>query len=272
MMRRRAKGRTALVRVVVVGITLLAGASTEVLGDGFIVIERPIPRPILPPRPPRPPRPPPRLVPLAVKNHRVTCDITDGVAVIRIDQTFYNPNPRQVEGTYIFPLDDDIAVTGFSMFVGGREVKGEILDRDEARRIYESIVARMRDPALLEYAGTRMYRARIFPIPASGEVRVKLDYSQILTIDGGLVRYRYPLSTEKFSSKPLEQVSVLVNIDSKTPMKSVFCPTHTMSIVRKTDHQASASFEASNVKPDRDLVLYYTLSREDFGLALLTYR
>ena len=74
-------GRSAMklrMTLVVVGMTLLAGASTEVLGDGFIVIERPIPRPILPPRPPRPQ---PRLVPLAVKYHRVTCDITDGVAV-----------------------------------------------------------------------------------------------------------------------------------------------------------------------------------------------
>ncbi|MHC4066668.1 MAG: VIT domain-containing protein, partial [Planctomycetota bacterium] len=200
------------------------------------------------------------------------CDITDAVAVTRIDQTFYNPNSRQVEGTYIFPLDDDIALSKFSMFVGGKEIQGQVLDRDEARRIYESIVARKRDPALLEYVGTRMYKARIFPIPPNGDVRVKLEYSQILNAEAGMVRYRYPLGTEKFSSAPLEQVSVVVAIESKTPIKSVFCPTHSMSIKRASDTHASASFEAKQVKPDRDLVLYYTLSEKEFGLALLSYR
>lgn len=259
--------------LLMLGTMVLAGASGEAVADGFIVIDRPAPMPpIIPPRPPRPPRPPAEPIPLAVKNHQVTCDITEGVAVTRIDQTFYNPNPRQVEGTYIFPLDDDIAVSKFSMFVNGREIQGQILNRDEARRIYESIVARQRDPALLEYVGTRMYRARIFPIPPGGDARVKLEYSQVLQTQAGMVRYRYPLSTEKYSSAPLEQVSVVVGIDSKKPIKSVFCPTHSMSIKRDSEHRASASFEAKNVKPDRDLVLYYTLSEKDFGLALLTYR
>ncbi len=259
-----------MVVLLVWGATALVGGAGEVIADGFIVIDRPTPMPQV--VPPRPPRPPVRLVPLSVRNHQVTCDITDGVAVTRIDQTFYNPNARQVEGTYIFPLDDDIALTKFSMFVDGKEIQGEVLDRDKARGIYESIVAKMRDPALLEYVGTRMYKARIFPIPASGEVRVKLDYSQVLGIESGMVRYRYPLNTEKFSSTPLDQVSVLVNVESKTPIKSVFCPTHSMSVVRHSDRKASASYEARNVKPNQDLVLYYTLSDEDFGLALLAYR
>ena len=262
--------------LLVVGTMVLGGAPGGAVADGFIVIDHPRPmppiRPPHPPRPPRPPRPPARMVPLAVKNHQVTCDITDGVALTRIDQTFYNPNARRVEGTYIFPLDDDIALSRFSMFMNGKEVQGQVLDRDEARRIYESIVAKMRDPALLEYVGTRMYRARIFPIPPNGDVRVKLEYSQVLPTEAGMVRYRYPLSTEKFSSAPLQQVSVVVGIDSARPIKSVFCPTHAMSIKRTSDHHASASFEARNVKPDRDLVLYYTLSEKDFGLAVLSYR
>ncbi|MCP4246167.1 MAG: VWA domain-containing protein, partial [bacterium] len=256
--------------LLVLGMAGWTAGPSAVRADGFIVIDRPTPMP--PIRPPHPPRPPVREIPLAVKNHQVTCDITDGVAVTKIDQTFYNRNPRQVEGTYIFPLDDDIALSRFTMFVGGREVEGKVLDRKEAQRIYESIVSRQRDPALLEYVGTRMYKARIFPIPANGEVRVRLEYAQVLATEGGLVRYRYPLSTEKYSSAPLEQVSVVVKVDSKLPIKSVFCPTHTMAIRRDSEHRASASFEARNVRPDRDLVLYYALSEKDFGLALLTYR
>jgi len=272
--------KLSLLIVLGVSALMLEGFMGQARADGFIVLE-PVPLPpILPPRRPTPmPRPhmppvPPTQfdTPLAVRNHQVTCDIVDGVAVTRVDQTFYNPNPRQVEGTYIFPLDDDIALKKFSMFVDGKEIQGQVLERDEARRTYEAIVHTRRDPALLEYVGTRMYKARIFPIPPHGDVRVKLEYSQILDVQAGLVRYRYPLGTEKFSSAPLEQVSVVVGIESKTPIKSVFCPTHTMAVRRDSDHKASASFEGRGLRPDQDLLLYYTLSDKDFGLALLSYR
>ena len=156
-------GRTVnrrMTGLLLLGMVVLVGASGAALGAGFVVIDLPVPMPpIRPPHPPRPPSPP-AFIPLAVKNHKVNCQINNGVAVTRIDQTFYNPNARQVEGTYIFPLDDDIALGSFSMFVNGQEIEGEILERDKARQIYESIVAKMRDPALLEYVGTRMYRAR----------------------------------------------------------------------------------------------------------------
>ncbi len=151
--------------------------------DGFIVIHH---HRIIPPMPPRPR--PPRVVymPLSIKYHRVTADITNAAAVTKIDQVFHNPNPRQLEGTYIFPLADDVAVQRFTMFMNGKEVSGELLDKDKARKIYEDYVRKMKDPALLEYVGTRMFKARVFPIPANGDVRITMDYSQAIPVKGGL--------------------------------------------------------------------------------------
>jgi Ca-activated chloride channel family protein len=70
-----------------------------------------------------------------------------------------------VEGTYLFPLPSDAAVTGFTLWIDGKPVEGEVLDADQARRTYEEIVRRMIDPALLEYAGQGAVRARVFPFP-----------------------------------------------------------------------------------------------------------
>ncbi len=232
------------------------------------------PRPIMPPRP-RPipiPRPPLRNVQLVVKKHAVEVSITDGVAVTNIDQVFFNPLDRTVEGTYIFPLEDGVALGKFSMFVNGHQVEGKLLGVDEARRIYESIVARMRDPALLEYLGTRMFRARIFPINPKSEVRIKLSYTQILRADDGLVRYRYPLNTEKHLASPIDNASVMVNIESSTPIKSVFSPSHKLALSRPSDYKAIASWEGKNVFPDRDFELLYSLSNKEFGMTVLTYR
>ena len=74
---------------------------------------------------------------------------------------------------------------------------------------------RRRDPALLEYVGRNAFQASIYPIPAGGERRVELEYSQVLEMDNGLVEYVYPLNTEKFSPRPLEEVTVNVTIPAR---------------------------------------------------------
>ena len=93
-----------------------------------------------------------------------------------------------------------------------------MLDKDEARRIYESIVNQRRDPALLEYIGRNAFRVRVYPIPAHGEKRIQLAYSQVLPADRGLVHYVYPLNTERFSSRPLEEVTITVDLRSRVPI------------------------------------------------------
>ncbi len=209
---------------------------------------------------------------LQMKKHNVEVSIVDGVAVTSLDQVFFNPHDRTVEGTYIFPLDDDIALGKFSMYVNGHEVEGKLLGVEEARRQYESIVASMRDPALLEYLGTRMFRARIFPINPKSEARVKLSYTQMLSSDDGIVRYRYPLGIERHSRSPIENLGVLVNIESKTAIKSVFSSSHKIAVSRPSDYKAGASYEAKNVFPDKNFELYYALSDKEFGLTVLTFR
>ncbi len=238
------------------------------MADGIIIIDHP--RIIPPPRPPRPPRI--IYMPLSIKYHRVTADITNAVAVTKIDQVFHNPNPRQLEGTYIFPLADDVAVQEFTMFMDGKQVKGELLAKDKARKIYEDYVRKMKDPALLEYVGSRMFKARVFPIPANGDVRITMAYSQAIPVKHGLATYRYPLNTEKFSSKPLEEVTVVATVTSDVPLSSVFCPTHPVRIDRKSANKYVASYEAKSVRPDKDFLLYYNLSKTEFGLSLLTHR
>ncbi len=222
--------------------------------------------------------PPYPLTPLAIKYHHVTVTIRDQVAVTHVDQVFFNPSNIQVEGTYIFPIPLDAAVNNFTLWVDGKPVEGQVLDAGQARQTYEDIVRNMRDPALLEYAGRGAVQARIFPIPPQGERRVELEYSQVLTSDNGaehslsLVRYVYPLNTEKFSTSPLESVTVNVDIrSSNTPIRAVYSPTHKIAIRRADDRHVTAGYEAANVTPNTDFALYYSLGESE-AFHLLTYR
>ncbi len=209
---------------------------------------------------------------MAVKYHHVEVSIEDQVATTQIDQVFVNESSYQLEGTYVFPLPEDASISSFAMYVDGQRLDGEVLDREQARRIYEDIVRKRRDPALLEYVGRSAFRARIFPIPPHSEKRVQLEYSQVLTMDGGLVRYVYPLDTERFSARDIPDVQIHVDIRSREAIKSVYSPSHDVAVDRPSDYRAVVGLEESDVKPDKDFALYYTVSEQDVGLNLTTYK
>lgn len=227
---------------------------------------------IPPPHPPRPPHPRRPSVPLSIERHRVEVEIDNQTAHTKIDQIFRNENSFVMEGTYIFPLPDDASVSSFAMYVNGERMKAELLSADEARDIYEDIVRKMKDPALLEYFGLRAFRARVFPIPANGEKRIQLEYSQSLKVDSGIVKYAYPLNTEKFSQEPVDNMAVSVKIKSNQLIKSVYSPTHRVDVYRKDDYHATLGYEGTNVKAERNFICYYTLSEKNFGIDLIAHR
>ena len=179
-----------------------------VSGDGFII-------PIPPPHRPLPPE----TKYLDIIYHKVNVEIVNQVAITSIDQEFRNPFNFELEGTYIFPIPEDASISEFAMWVGGKKISGEVLAANEARKIYEDIVRQMKDPALLEYMGRNMFKARVYPIEAKGRKRIELKYEEVLKYDYGLVRYEYPLDTERFSNTPLETVVVLSLIHISEPTR-----------------------------------------------------
>ena len=251
-------------------LTLFSPLSAR--ADGIIFPVPPIcdPGSCPPPCPIDRPCPPPAAQ-LGIRYHHVTVTIQDQLAVTHVDQVFYNPNNWTVEGTYIFPIPQDAAVSSFTLWVDGKPVQGKVLNAQQARQAYEEIVRTQRDPALLEYADRGAVQAHIFPIPPQGERRIELEYTQALPADNGLVRYIYPLNTEKFSAVPLDSVSISVDIRSSSPIRAVYSPSHSVDVNRDTENHVTAGYEAANVRPDADFALYYSLG-EGQAFHLLTYR
>lgn len=233
--------------------------------------------PIWPPPRPWPPRPipPPRpyiFAPLEVTYHHVNVKIDGQVATTAVDQEFYNPNPAQLEGTYLFPIPKGAQIDKFKMDIGGKMVEAELLPADKARQIYEDIVRKAKDPALLEYADRGVFKVRVFPIEPHSKKRIQISYTQILKADAGLVSYVYPLNTEKFSAKPIKDVTIKVELETKQPLKSVYSPSHDVEIKRHGERRATAGFEARDVKPDLDFALYFAPEKDELGVNLLAHR
>ena len=226
--------------------------------DGFIVIPRPHPLP--------------NPFPLEVVYHNVDVRIDGQSAITKIDQAFYNPSHHQLEGFYIFPVPKGAVISKFTMHINGKETKAELLDADKARKIYEDIVRQMRDPALLEYSEQNIFKLRIFPIEPRSEKKISISYTQVLESDNNMFEYLYPLNTEKFSAKPLKNVSVKVDLKSPEKIKNIYCPSHEVDIVNKSDYHSIISFESENTKPDTDFKLYFSKNASPIGLSLLTYK
>ena len=240
-------------------------APVSAYADGIIIPDPPIcdPGPCPMPIP---------VAQLAIEYHRVQVTIEGQVATTRVDQVFRNDNDWTVEGTYLFPIPVEAAVSSFTMWMDGEPIEGRVLTREEARQIYEDIVRTMRDPALLEYVDRGAVQASIFPIPPGGESRIELEYTQILPAEAGLVHYVYPLNTERFSTEPLENVSVSVDVTSLERIRSVYSPSHDVAVSREDDYRFRAGYEDTDVTPDRDFELYYSVAAEEIGLNLITYR
>jgi Ca-activated chloride channel family protein len=214
----------------------------------------------------------PGIEPVSLVAQSLEASIRDQAARVTLQSTFHNPNAAVFEGTALFPLPAGAQVDAFTMTVDGKELGAELLDADKARKIYDEIVRSRRDPALLELVGGRLLRASVFPVPANGELKIKLAYTQLLPRDGTLVEFRAPFTRNLTGSRPLREAVAAVTIASAAPIKAVYSPTHAVDVVRRDDRNARAGWEAKNVEARKDFLLHYAVDGRELGVSLLTYR
>jgi len=210
--------------------------------------------------------------PLEVRYHFVDIVIKDEIAVTNIDQIFYNPTRRSLEGFYYFPVPKGASFKKFSMYINGKETEAELLDAKKARSIYEEIVRKQKDPALLEYSEQSLFKVRIFPIEPNSEKRLKISYNEVLTKDNNTYEYVYSLNTEKFSSKNLNELKINVNLSSESDLKSIYCTSHKAEVERLSKTKAKISYNEKNSKPDTDFKLYFSNEKSKIGASLVCYK
>ena len=192
-----------------------------------------------------------RAVPLTVGIHKVTVEIRDQIARTTVEETFVNNTDSLLEGVFQFPLPADASIAGFAMWIGNEKVEADVVEKQRAREIYETILREKRDPGLLEWQGGNLFKARVYPIFAHSEKRVSITYTQVLPALGGKVRYSYALQSEMLRLHPLKELSVTLTVASALPLKSVKSPTHPCR-ESFTPHAARLEFAAQEYTPTKD--------------------
>jgi len=212
---------------------------------------------------------------LTIEEHDAKVTINNGVAVTQVNQVFRNTESRIVEALYTFPVPKGATVSNFSMWINGKEMIGEVVEKKRARQIYESYKETKRDPGLLEQVDYKTFEMRIFPIPAGGQQRVQVTYYQELDVDHDWASYVYPLAT--VSRTDIDQTTqakfaLTVDVKSEVPITDMTSPSHTDDVVVATydEYYRRASLETSAGDLSRDVVLNFETSRPQTGFDIIT--
>jgi Ca-activated chloride channel family protein len=194
--------------------------------------------------------------------------IVDQTATTTLEVALANPGARDAEAVLLVPVPDDAVVSAFAFAGAASEPTAKVLARDEARRLYDGIVAKLRDPALLEFAGVNLVRSSVFPVPAGGTQCVRLTYEHLLSGDGGRLDYVLPRSESLAARVPWQ---IEVDLRASSPIASAYSPSHELITERREEshwHLATTARCAADPGPFR---LSFLATRAGLAASLFAY-
>lgn len=193
----------------------------------------------------------------------IRATIEGRVARIEVEEQFRNTGTVMAEGTYHYPLAGESVFQSLSLWMGETELKGEFMDAARARGIYEEIVRRRRDPALVTLAGHQLMRAQVFPIQPGETRKVVLRFTQMLDRQGDAVRWRYALGPDdRGSARP----DIRVTLREPEQFGRPFSPTHRVQVSGDNDRHVAVTDAARG-----DVELFFPLRNTTAGLSVVTH-
>ncbi len=210
--------------------------------------------------------------PIQVQSQRVTAVVDDGIARTTLRQTFVNPHGRTLEAVYLFPVPEGAALVDVAMEVGGQRLEGLLVERQQARRIYDSLVRRKVDPALVEQIGREQFRLSVFPVEPGKPTLVEITWTQHVPLERGEMRYVYPLALAGSPAAAEVDFAIAVTMRSSVPLASVASSAPGAEVVRRGPNEALVTMEATAARLDADFVVTAKVDASELRLDLRTFR
>ena len=198
----------------------------------------------------------------------VLIDILESTATTTIEIRLRNTSSRRQEAELIVPVPDGAVVRGFAYDGPSGRITAKVLPKEEARRIYRQLVAKIRDPALVEFIGYNLIRSSVFPIEAHGKQKVRLTYEHLLEVDGNRVDYILPRTESLEYAVPWK---VKANIKAKRPISTVYSASHKLEIERESNKEMSVKIATDAVKEPGPFRLSYLLQEDGVTASMFAY-
>jgi Ca-activated chloride channel family protein len=185
--------------------------------------------------------------PLVIQDQAVRVTVEDGYAITAVEQVFRNPHGKDFEAIYSFPVPKKAAVSGFTYWIDGKPVTGEVLAKKKAREVYESEKKAGREAALTEQDSHKTFDISVTPVRAGKDVRIRLTYIQPAHIDTSIGRYVYPqeeggvddakLAFWTANEEVAGQFSFDLHLRSSYPVAALRLPKHPQAVVTQVSDQ-----------------------------------
>jgi Ca-activated chloride channel family protein len=168
----------------------------------------------------------------------------------------------------ILPVPQGAVLTRFDFAGLGTEPSAQLLPRDEARKIYDEIVRRYRDPALMQFVGLNLIRTSVFPVEAGGDQEIRFTYEHMLTAVGNRVDYELPRSEMLSYDLPWD---ISVNVKSNTAISTVYSPSHSLAVTRHGENLVCTEVEQSSKRDPGSFRLSYMRAGDGVTASMFAY-
>ncbi len=206
---------------------------------------------------------------LEIRDHQVKVTLNNGFARTEMSQSFYNPNSQTLEALYEFPLPEHASLSEMTIWAGEVELQGEVVEASKAEQIYEEETAKGNEAGIATKESYQRFEFRVSPVPANGEVRMRVVYYQPLVLDTGIGTYKYPLEeggtdheAEQFwtrSDAVTGNFSIDVEVKSAWPLKGIRTPGFQGTQSTDAEGDLVYSYQSSGGDLSKDFLLYYML-------------
>lgn len=166
--------------------------------------------------------------------------VDDPVATTTLDVSLRNPTAARLEAQVLVPVPSRAAIRALRFQGAAKDARAELLPAADARRLYEDIVRRERDPALLEFAGQDLVRTSVFPVEPGGAQKVRLVYEHVLPEMGGRVDYVLARTESLEYRVPWR---LRVHLRARGPIATAYSPSHPFRTTRLAPGELALELE-----------------------------
>ncbi|HEX8636450.1 MAG TPA: VIT domain-containing protein [Pyrinomonadaceae bacterium] len=224
-----------------------------------------------------------------LKQTKVRADISGFLTRVTVAQEFENNFGEPIEAVYTFPLSQNSAVDEMTMRIGERTIRGRVMKREEAQKVYEEARAQGKTASLLNQERPNIFTQAIANIMPGERIVIEISYVETLRYEDGVYEFVFPMTVgpryipnsvadAAKISPPVAQtraghdVSIEVNLDAGVPIEEIRSGSHEITTTNLSSNAAKIVLRNERAIPNKDFVLRYDVTGKRIENAILTHR
>ncbi len=225
-----------------------------------------------------------------LKNTTVRTDISGFLARVNVKQEFENSYSEPIEAVYTFPLSQNGAVDDMTMTIGSRVVRGKIMKREEARRVYETAKATGQAASLLDQERPNIFTQAVANIMPGEKVVIEISYVETVKYEDGAYEFVFPMTvgpryipgsvTDASKIKPPvtdatrtgHDISIEVNLNAGVPVEAVRSDSHRIEQLNFSPAKSKVTLQGEKTIPNKDFILRYDVTGKKLQDGVLAHR